>query len=233
MNTQVSKTTPWYKTEGVNGKTFPTKKALEEHIRGIINNAPLNKPLSGDDTAFLFGVLQHHPEWGQKTAGGVSDIEVRMNIGDHFANRGLWLIDFFGGEIDISWRVAVDAKPRPRGLLIRDAARHAVADQIRRERDRARPVCGICGLPVPRDDAEVDHEAPFTFETILQGWISEYPDPKIDDAGLHAQFADEREAQDWRQYHFIFASLRVLHSKCHRSIKKTSGKSLQEKGGME
>lgn len=213
----LEKSKPWFKTEGVNGALFPTKKALVEAMRSIINPAVLNTTLSESDTQFVLAVLAHHPEWEEKSGCGVLAVEVRMNIGEHFANRGLWLVLLDGSEIDISWPVAIDAAPLSRARLLRDAARHAIADQIRAARDFGQTVCAICGGKMGRSSAHVDHEPPFTFESIFSGWLEAHPDVELGDTGLHPRFSCPVLAADWQAHHAFFASLRLVHAKCNLS----------------
>ena len=212
-----NKPIPWYKTEGVNGVLFPTKKALVERMRSIINPAVLNTALSETDTQFVLAVLAHHPEWEEKSGCGVLAVEVRMNIGEHFANRGLWLVLLDGSEIDISRPVAIDAAPLSRARLLRDAARHAIADQIRSTRDGGSAVCAICGGKMGVSSAHVDHEPPFTFESIFSGWLEAHPGVALDDTGLHPRFSCPVVAADWQAHHALFASLRLVHAKCNLS----------------
>ena len=230
-----TKPIPWYKTEGVNGVLFPTKKALVEAMRSIINPAVLNTTLSESDTQFVLAVLTHHPEWEEKSGCGVLAVlahhpeweeksgcgvlavEVRMNIGEHFANRGLWLVLLDGSEIDISWPVAIDAAPLSHERLLRDAGRHAISDQIRAARDVGSAVCAICGGKLDRSTAHVDHEPPFTFESIFSGWLEAHPDLALDDTGLHPRFSCLVAAADWQAHHTLFASLRLVHAKCNLS----------------
>ena len=232
-----TKPIPWYKTEGVNGVLFPTKKALVERMRSIINLAALNAALSETDTQFVLAVLTHHPEWQDKSGCGVLAVEVRMNIGEHFANRGLWLVLLDGSEIDISWPVAIDAAPMPRSRLLRDAARHAIAGQIRAVRDAAPAVCAICAEALVKSSAHVDHEPPYTFESIFSNWLGHLPcggaDVVLDDTGLHPVFASAAVSNDWQAHHALFASLRLVHAKCNLSQgiggKKPNGESGSQK----
>lgn len=228
-----TKPIPWYKTEGVNGVLFPSKKALVEAMRSIINPAVLNTALPESDSQFVLGVLSHHPEWTEKSGCGVLAVEVRMNIGEHFANRGLWLVLLDGSEIDISWPVAIDAARPSRDRLLRDAARHAIADQIRAIKDSEATVCAICGGKLVRAMAHVDHEPPFTFESVFSGWLKAHPDVALDDTGLHPQFASPVVAADWQAHHALFASLRLVHARCNLSHgtggKKPNGESGPQK----
>lgn len=216
-----AKPKPWFKTQGVNGLLFPSKKALFEKMRSIINPAVLDAPLSESDTSFVIGVLSHHPEWVAKSGCGVMAVEVRMNRGEHFANRGLWLVLLDGSEVDISWPVAIDAAPMSRSRLLRDAARHAIAGQIRLARDAAPAVCAICAEALVKSSAHVDHAPPYTFESIFSDWLGGLPcggaDVVLDDTGLHPVFASAAVSADWQAHHALFASLRLVHAKCNLS----------------
>lgn len=213
--------TPWYKTKGVNGEIFPTKKALQERIRAMVNAAPLGVPLSESDTAFLLGVLVNHPEWVEKAGCGVLSVEVRMNVGAHYANRGLWLVRMDGSEIDISWVVALEAGAPPYRRLLADAARNAVVAQVRAVRDAWASGCAICG-GVLGNATHVDHRPPSTFSALLADWASAREallggNVPLRDAGTHSEFANEGDKMSWLDHHALFADLQVTHSRCNLS----------------
>ena len=215
MSAQATK--PWWKNATIRGVTFTTRKALETHIRGIINAAQINVPLSDGDNDFMMDVLQHHPEFEEK-AYGAYDIVVRINRGIHFSNRGLWLLRCDGTEVDISWPVALDAKPTSHSRLMRDAARHAIHPQIQAFRDKGGHVCAICGKPVSRQDTHIDHTPPYTFENLFTQWFaSDGVDIDLDDTGLHPVFSSPAVSMAWQHFHAAFAVLQVTHGKCNMS----------------
>lgn len=211
------KTAPWYKTEGINGATFATKKALEELVRTIVNAAHLGVPLAPLHHEFFLALLSHHPEWADKSAGGVRNIEVRMNTGAHFANRGLWLVRNDGTAVDISWPVAIAAKPIEYPRLLADAARHAIAPQIAAARAVVGRICAICGGPIT-DEVHVDHRPPQTFSALLKEWASCHRrPPTLTDCGTYSMFANEADQASWTLYHRLFADLQAAHPKCNMS----------------
>ena len=211
------KPAPWYKTEGVNGQKFPTKKAITEAVRAIVNAPPLNTCLQPYDEAFIGAVLKHHPEWAEKSAGGVAAIEVRMNVGAHFANRGLWLVKQGGGAVDISWVVAINAETPDPMVFVRDAARHAITNQIAYARTRCTGTCAICGGSVQGQSIDINHRWPQTFEALLADWLNGREVP-TKDVGTHSVFARAQDSVDWEEYHRLFAHLEVTHSTCNRAL---------------
>ena len=220
--TAAKKLIPWYKTQGVLGVTFKTKVAITEAMRSIVNRRMSGEYLSGADLAFVTDLLSHHPEWVEKQGAGVARIQVRLNRGEHFSNKGLWLLRIDDTSIDISWVVAIDAAPPSHDKLVRDAARHAIADQVQDARcSRLTEPCAICGLPIA-GEVHVDHTAPWTFESIFAAWILGRAHVALLDAGLHPVFANEDDLADWQEYHRLFADLRRTHKHCNLSAKGTA-----------
>lgn len=226
MSVAQPKTIPWYKSLGINGEKFSSQKAVFERVRPIINSTPIDGAIPAEHFAFFCALLANHTEWEEKQGCGVQDILVRMNVGDHYANRGLWLVRLDGSEIDISWLVAVSAKPLSPMRLLQDAARHAVAPQIERARAEGfrKGVCTICGGPLS-NTLHIDHKPPFTFDLILNTWLTaRSPDGtleggiatvQIDDAGAHSVFGLSDQRDDWLVHHDLWADLRATHPKCN------------------
>ena len=218
--TEVSKKpVAWFKLVGVLGVQYATKSAITEAVRNVINPLPPGMKMSGDDLDFMLAVLSHHPEWSEKCGSGVASVEVRMNIGAHFANKGLWLLRTDGSEVDISWRCAIDAAPPTYDKLVRDAARHAIFDQVQHVRDSAnlRSRCHICDLPLD-GETHVDH-ALITFEQLFSAWHKDKREFRLLDTGLHPVFADEVTRADWQEFHRLFSDLRLVHKRCNLSTK--------------
>ena len=212
---------PWYKTEGVNGEIFPTKKALQERIRAIVNAAQLGVSLADKDTVFLLGVLVNHPEWVEKAGCGVLSVEVRMNVGAHYANRWLWLVRVDGSEVDISWVVALESGAPTYRRLLADAARYAVVAQVRDARDACVGGRAICGGALD-ETPHVDHRPPSTFSALLSTWASARDthlggNVPLRDAGTHSEFANEGDKTSWLDHHALFADLQVTHARCNLS----------------
>lgn len=208
---------PWYKTVGVNGVVFHTKKALVQKVRSLVNFSPLNTPLSPEQFAFFMDLLSHHPEWIEKRGCGVRHIEVRMNTGSSFSTRGLWIVRHDLSEIDVSWVSAVDASPMPHKQTVYNAARHAVTAQIVGFRQACGFTCGICGRAIV-GDMHVDHRPPQTFSGLLSQWLEALGHaPEIKDAGTHSVFANPAELDSWFNYHYLFADLQPTHPACNLS----------------
>lgn len=221
--TTTEKPQGWYKTQGILGTTFKTKKAITEAVRAIINPCSHGDTLVGNGLDFMLELLTHHPEWSEKQGVGVRSVQVRLNVFDHGANKGVWLIRVDGSEIDISWVYAIAAVPPTYHKQVRDAARHAIYDQIQHVRDSAglRGRCQICQLQLD-GETHVDHAAPATFEAIFAAWHAGRPDVTLRDTGLHPVFADAVLLADWQEHHRLFSDLRLVHKHCNLSTKGAS-----------
>lgn len=92
------------------GEHFPTKKALKERCKEILDTHDCGEALTGADLKVMMDVLDHHPNSDEKKGSGVAAIyvdvapEYRMpsgmrhrNIGD----KGFWIERTFADEDDV------------------------------------------------------------------------------------------------------------------------------------
>jgi hypothetical protein len=105
-----------------------------------------------------------------------------------------------------------------------------VRNQIEKARDAAFKsdiaiICPISGSTITRDTCDVDHKAPQTFQSLVEGWLLSnalaaadveiVPSPNYQEPD---RFEDVFLAENWREYHRINAVLRVVHPTANRSI---------------
>ena len=210
----VKKPQAWFKTVGILGEKFPTKKALVSRIQSVVNAAPIGLALPDADFAFFMGLLPRHHEWVEKAGCGVGSIEVRMNSFHGFSTRGLWLVRRDDTSVDISWWTALDGAQTYEQMLYA-AARNATADQCHAVRQFAPRACAVCGEPI-FGDMHVDHRPPVTFSALLSNWRSARSQPAaIRDAGITSVFEDPADEKSWSQFHSVFADLAPAHPLCN------------------
>jgi Protein of unknown function (DUF3223) len=206
---------PWFKTEGVLGVPYKSQAALRDACRAIINPKTPGTRLSPSEQVWMLDLLRHHHAWEEKRGSGVEAIEVRLSVDAVSVTKCLWLIRTDGTAVDISWFRVVVGRAQTYGDRVRNAARNAIGDQTQAVRERERggdcPICSkrLTGL------THVDHH-PVEFETLIADWLRERELPLVD-AGTESAFANEADRTDWREYHDLFANLRLVHKKCNLS----------------
>lgn len=196
------------------GDLFITKTQLRDTIRERIATAPIGRPLTGQLSEFLCGVLQFHRRWPQKVGCGIRHLEIRRNRGKAL---GIWIVRMDGTEADISW-VKVLSRPSARQDVLA-----AARDEIRYQSDRvlcdffaeSGRFCPVLGHEITQDDVHV-HHAGVPFHKIVTNWLAreglDYGDVITTDCedGQYSRFADPDLAGRWRQYHQYHANLQVV-----------------------
>jgi hypothetical protein len=183
-------------------------------------------------------LLNWHPEAEQKIGVGIAAIEVRpTEFGKN--TRGFWLVREDGSETDFSYRKCVDNEQTYRKKFLA-ACRFAVKDHIAEFKDeffRVAPVpsCALTGAPIAPENSHVDHTPPYTFERIVQAFVTlnalDMDDPALtlggQDGVLVPLFSSLIMRDRFVAFHNNFATLRVISPFANTSIVP---KSLRESG---
>lgn len=207
----------WWKTDGVLGTLFPTKKALEDEIRRLVAKWQHKGPITGEDAAFLLDVLRRHYQFDEKCGEGLSAIMVIHNKTPYGSSTGLGLVRADGSIVDISWRVPLSPPTHQQNVSI--AARYEILDQRQEASDAvaAGDACPVCGLPLEHVDRHVDHKPPHTFFSLFEAFVelecgTTYDLIALREDGIAGmRFVDEELAEQWRAFHRRLATLRVIH----------------------
>lgn len=207
---------PWFKSEGVLGKTYTSQKALAADVQAIINPMRVGERVAASAMGFLLDLLKHHPEWDEKVGGGVYYLEKRHNTDGGQSTYGLWIVRTDGTAIDISWWAAIRAAHTPYHRMVRDAARYAINGQVQIVARGSAGGCAVCGSALV-GATHVDHAPPLTFETLFGMWSQNRGVIALADVGTRSVFAHDTDLHSWQEFHELFADLRVLHARCNLS----------------
>ena len=197
---------------------YPTKTALEQAVRSIVNSATLKQALPKEQRDFLISLLKHHHEWDIKKGSGISHLEIRINVNATGSTRGIWIVRTDGSEIDISWRVPLSPAGKTTHLEnLNAAAREAIQDQMH-EAHETLPCecCDLCGQPMKRfDKLHADHSHP-SFKDIFEDFFggSEHT-INVSNVGITTHIVDPEIRQAWQNHHAASAKLRLVHKKCN------------------
>lgn len=204
-------------------ESFPTKKAITARAQIALSRTPDGQPTAEVDSEFLLALFQHHDEWAQKSAAGVSEITTQTTV---HGTRCFVLRKHDGTAIDISFPHAIRLIPSlrsadilPQGLRdFRNAARTAISTQIFAFRDNAlkQPQqCQVTGEPIIRSNAAVDHVTPRTFDELIFSYCHEHGINPLNviigsEGGVVAVFQDEVLLNQWQLFHQEHANLRLI-----------------------
>lgn len=160
----------------VGGKNFKTKTSLLNYCKYALNNAELNKELTGEWNDVMRDVLSRHEDFTEKTLGGVFEIRVRqcfMNA----RNRQFYIIREDGSDTDFSYRKCVS--PTSKSTEIKATLRAAIRYQVESYKteyflDHADSLgyirCPETNLKVKKAEAHIDHY-PLQFDEIVKIWV--------------------------------------------------------------
>lgn len=159
------------------GTTWPTKKAVSDHVRGILANGPIGVPLTEHD-AFLRDFLQLHREAEAKVGVGIAhfEIELRNFMTQHRGFRIVRVdgsIDHFGMHKCLHALYGRESAIRQEVI---DACRRAVTQDIRywRSQQPEIVVCPETGKLLDRDNTfrtHVDHGWPDCFTPLVERFL--------------------------------------------------------------
>lgn len=208
-----------------------TKKAMQKRIQEIVGRTPDGGAVHPNDLPFVLLVLSTHPEWDEKCGPGLDRVWVASHQPfGRKRTRCFMLTRVDGSTIDISWVTAIRGKPSPRSEVLA-AARDIVAPQIaafryewvaKNGRQVVCPVTSDVGLA---SDFHVDHQAPLTFEALVDAWVKatglevaaiQTAESPID--GTRSTFADDRLVASWRSYHETHAQLRLVSRRANVGV---------------
>ncbi len=204
-----------------------------ERCREIVKKTPVGESVPPEDIPFLMEFFQHHNEWSQKSSKGVKDIIIQT-VGQ-FASRGFGLILCDDQIEDISFKYIVEnlegshTRTRlPQAVNdYKSAARHTVLADIRTFRDAQLALnltCPISGQQILRENCQVDHEPPSTFDKLLfdftgGGKINPLQVKVGSRNGVEPFFEDKALSDEWIDFHREFARLRLLSIMGHSQVK--------------
>ena len=173
----------------------------------------------------LIKVLERHPDFFDKT----QNMKKVMLIRDKLNRKALKVIivkDEF--EEDISWRCAITAKHTSQKHELMSAMRSSVDEQILQFRKNNKNICVLC---CNDKDLHVDHCNP-QFDELASNFtdnikFNNLAVPKIlgkTNDNTHRRCfleIDSHFKDEWVDYHYKNASLRMLYKQCNLSRSKT------------
>jgi hypothetical protein len=215
-----------------NGRSWPTKKAAEQHFREILARYSDGDTVSDyNDHTDLAALLERFDtlvaDGPSKIGAGIERFERRLNRGDGWSSPGFWVVRIDDSETDFSYVKAVSGKPMPEAQEFYAACHNAVAADLLRLKqhqfdhfadDEGRLACDATDALITFSEAQLAHANP-RFGAIVnafrehKGWSPNFPAGLMTmagDAQLSTSFADPEVAGEFREYHHKIAVLRIV-----------------------
>lgn len=221
------------------GVTFDAKTQISNYVKQLLAGAALNKPLMDEEHAVMLDLLTWHPEAEQKIGGGVRTIEVRPTPDFGKNTRGFWLVREDGSETDFSYRKCLEGGQSYR-IKFLAACRFAIKDHVAEFKEEffrvaPSPTCTLTGTPIAPENSHVDHTPPYTFDRIVQAFVTlnalDMDDPGLTMGGVDGLlvplFASPTMRDRFVTFHNNYTTLRVISPFANTSIVP---KSLRENG---
>ena len=212
------------KTISIGQLTFPTKKAALEMIRSIRDRYSDGVRLSYEDHIFIRDLVNLHPEAEDKIGLGISHFTVATENKFGGRNRHFVLHRHDGTYTDFSFSHCLTPNSNKKNDILL-ALRQAIKDQIWEFRQRAFSsgvpvICPYEKIILSRDRCHVDHEAPTTFEALVNCWLTSQGirleavqiTPPVDNQ-LVGQMTNTPQIASWQSFHRTHAKLRLLSVK--------------------
>jgi hypothetical protein len=213
-------------------KTYKTQGEFEAYVKNLIYNeiGMCNdiQNIYPSHYISLIEILKRHPDFVSKTQNmcNIKIIRDTLNINA----LKIIIINTDTSEIDISWKCAITGKPKGNKHELMSAMRSSVDEQIFQFRKNNEEKCGLC---TNTDKLHVDHI--IHFDEIVLNFINMIKNKNINIPNTFGDTNDDTHRRcfleiddnfknEWVNYHYKNASLRMLCQNCNLTRSKTTNK---------
>lgn len=201
-------------------KIYETKKDFRFFVKnliyetiGICNDVKGQHP---NHYITLIEILKRHPDWCSKSRN-ICNLEIVQDEWNKNALK-IFIINNNKSKIDISWNCAINGKLKTNKNQLLSALRSSVDEQIWEFRINNKNKCALCNKITT--NIHVDHIKPF--HQLVKEFVEQYDSiPKefghTSDNTHRRCFLEKNYdfKNDWIQYHYRNASLRILCNTCN------------------
>ena len=214
----------------VGKKIYPSKEAVKQKIRKLVESVNLEEPLDAENHEFVHDIFKMHPESYMKQASGIDYFFVRENKRYGGKSKGFWLKRPDGKEIDFSWVEALTPKTHKQKVMY--AMRGAIQDQLYQKkrtyfavanRFRIKPRCELSFKPITFTNCDCHHIRNLydIVDEFIQGdWDSVEIVSGSDEAKFGCCLADEEFKEKWQEYHLNNAGFVIIDRNLHQTMSK-------------
>ena len=207
---------------------FNTKKSVIEYIqKNILYRYGIEDVLSSDHFNFMMDLLSHHPWKEQKIGNGIETIGVMVS--PKWGTKCFCLKRIDGSVTDFSFKeclspstLVVDFKKACRAVIDPCMRDYKYEYYNKHQKDDKTIICPVLYIPVKKEDSEVDHKPPKTFNFLVKKFIDEN-EIEIkkgifeDHEDLDTVIKFKSDLSDkWHVFHDRNADLRVISIKANR-----------------
>lgn len=213
-------------------KTYKTQGEFEAFVKNLIYNeigvCDDIENIHPSHYNTLIEILKRHPDYVKKTQN-MCKIKIMKDTLNIQALK-LIIINEDETENDISWKVAITGKPKSNKNELMSAMRSSIDSQISEFRKCSEQKCVLCPNT---DKLHVDHiihfeEIAFTFINIMESQNITVPNTFGDtDDDTHRRCfleVDSNFKNEWVDYHYKHATLRMLCQTCNLTRTKSKHK---------
>jgi Zn-dependent protease with chaperone function len=163
---------------GDSERTFETKAKLKAECKAMLARYHNGDTINEEDSEFLRGLLERHPEAVQKIGCGVKRF---FRGGTGHSTDCFWLEREDGSRTDFSYPACVNARGPSPYQEFAEACREAVQPYLKAAKKdffethgnaEGKVQCEISNEMVALNESHLDHKKPMTFQVIVQTFIA-------------------------------------------------------------
>jgi hypothetical protein len=216
---------------GDSERIFKTKTKLLAECKAMLARYRNGDEINEEDSEFLRGLLERHPDAVQKIGCGV---ERFFRGGTGQGTDCFWLERRDGTRTDFSYITCANARAKPLYQEFAEACRQAVQPSLKTAKRKhfethgdaeGKVPCEITRQMVGPDESHLDHKKPMTFQVIVATFIAANGiELKADmlsrkaDAQFVTTFVDEELKRKFCEYHKSVARLRIIKARENLSL---------------
>ena len=213
-------------------KTFLSKNELSIWLKDLLKTATVPYKLSEEQRNVLVELLRYHPKASEKIGLGIKEIWIERN-GPLLAGNRFILVRTDDTRSDFSYKYCLGKDLPTHAQRVREAMRNAVRPYIMRYKEDyfsaskeqgGYAYCEISKQRLNSSEAEVDHQAPNTFEHLVQEFLKEqriiFRDIflKLNSETSRISLSDSKFKEQWINIHNQICQLTVIHKEIHKSM---------------
>jgi hypothetical protein len=206
----------------LNNLVFNSKKECKDFVRNVIKELNIYEIINLNHKYFnlFMELVKRHPEKENKIGVGINYFTILL---DGYKKKYLSIKRVDNTQCDISWIKCIDMNTYNFEILLKDAMRFEIREQIL-EYKFNNPFpreCCKCKKYFNSNDIEIDHY--IDFKVLYDNFIKSNPnyptvfddEPTFNNAVF--KLSDKEYADKWSLYHKENAILQLLCKKCHKN----------------
>jgi hypothetical protein len=208
-------------------KSFSGWPAARKYLVDLTRSQSVGTTIEGEALEVIEAALPYHSEFELKVGPGVYRFTVKHH--PEFPNTKSVVVERVDQtSVPVSFKNLGKDLPAVKRVDRLQALRRAIKGQILEFRDQAFHfglplLCPVAGVPLSRHNCHVDHVAPVTFSSLVEGWL-DLECVVLDELELvpppHpiCELAHAETLASWKAYHALHCKLRLLSPEGHKRV---------------